>query len=123
MSRVALVVDDSRSIRRLVSQTMRNSGFEVVEAANGREGLDALAGRSVDVIITDYNMPLMDGLDLTRAVRSLEQCRFTPIIFLSTEIEESRRDEARQAGVTAWLQKPFDAEKVLSLVARVVPEP
>jgi two-component system chemotaxis response regulator CheY len=123
MSKVALVVDDSMSIRRLVSQAMRKSGFEVVEAANGKEGLEALDRRGVDVVITDYNMPLMDGLELTRAIRNTDRHRFTPVIFLSTEIEESRRDEARRAGVTAWLQKPFVAEKVLSVVCRVVPGP
>jgi two-component system chemotaxis response regulator CheY len=123
MSRLALVVDDSLSMRKIVSRTLQGAGFEVVEAANGKEGLDALAARTVNVVITDYNMPVMDGIEFMRGVRETEKDKFTPVIFLTTEIEDAKRDEARAAGATAWIAKPFSPEKILEVINKVVPAP
>lgn len=123
MSRLALVVDDSLSMRKIVSRTLQGAGFEVVEAANGKEALDALAARTVNVVITDYNMPVMDGIEFMRGVRETEKDKFTPVIFLTTEIEDAKRDEARAAGATAWIAKPFSPEKILEVVNKVVPAP
>jgi len=121
LSRLALVVDDSITIRKLVSRSLQQAGFEVLEAANGRDGLNALADRVANVIITDYNMPVMDGIEFMRGVRETANHRFTPVIFLTTEVEASKKEEARAAGATAWIVKPFTPEKVMSVVNRVVP--
>ncbi len=122
MSRLALVVDDSIAMRKIVSRTLQGAGFSVVEAANGKEGLDALSKQVVNLIITDYNMPVMDGIEFMRGLRETEAHKFTPVIFLTTEVEETKRNEARAAGATAWLAKPFSPEKVLAVVNKVVPE-
>jgi two-component system, chemotaxis family, chemotaxis protein CheY len=119
VSKVALVVDDSMTIRRLVGMTLKKIGYEVVEAENGRDGLTKAKATAFSLIITDLNMPIMDGLELIRALRSEPQHKFTPVVFLTTEIEESKREDARAAGATAWIQKPFHAEKVLAVVQRI----
>jgi two-component system chemotaxis response regulator CheY len=121
VSKVALVVDDSVTIRKLVSRSLQGAGFATVEAANGREGLDALERGPVTIIITDYNMPVMDGLEFVRGLRETEKHKFTPVIFLTTEIEGAKKAAALAAGVTAWVVKPFSPEKILSVVHRVVP--
>lgn len=121
MSRTALVVDDSVTIRKLVSRTLQQAGFEVLEAANGQEGLNAIKGRALSIIITDVNMPVMDGLEFIRGLRDTAEHRFTPVIFLTTEVEATKRDQAKAAGATGWLVKPFSPEKILSVVQRVVP--
>ena len=120
MTKVALVVDDSMAIRKLVGRTLQGAGFEVVEAMHGKAGLEVLAQRTVNFIITDYNMPVMDGIDFMRGIRGTEAHRFTPVIFLTTEVEPAKRQEAREAGATAWIEKPFTPEKVLSVVNKVV---
>ena len=121
MSKLALVVDDSLTIRKLVSRTLQGVGFEVIEAVNGKDGLDKLEGRTMNVIITDMNMPVMDGLEFVRGVRATAAHKFTPVIFLTTEVDGSVRDAARAAGATGWIVKPFSPEKVLSVVEKVVP--
>lgn len=121
MTKTALVVDDSMTIRKLVARSLQSVGFQVFEAGNGREGIAALAKQTVSVIITDFNMPVMDGLEFVQAVRSDARHRFTPIVFLTTEADESRRDQARSAGATAWILKPFAPDKVLTVVNKVVP--
>ena len=121
MSKVALVVDDSVTIRKLVSRSLQQAGFEVIEAGDGKEALAALEKRTVNVIITDYNMPVMDGLEFMRGARDTAQHKFTPIIFLTTEADAGKKEAARAAGVTAWVVKPFAPDKILSVVNRVVP--
>lgn len=121
MSNTALVVDDSRSIRMLVSRCLTQAGFVVIEAADGREALGKLKDQSsVQLVITDINMPVMDGLDLIRAIRADARHKFTPVVFLTTESEESKKQEARAAGATAWIIKPFHPDKVMAVVQRVV---
>lgn len=121
MSKSALVVDDSLTIRKLVGRCLQQAGFEVVEAPNGKEALDLAQKRPFSVIITDYNMPVMDGLEFVRGARDIEQHKFTPIIFLTTEVESDRKAQAQSSGVTAWIGKPFSPDKVMSVVNRVVP--
>ncbi len=121
MSKVALVVDDSKSIRMLVSKVLREAGFEVLEAENGRQAMERLAGRdAIQLVITDLNMPVMDGLELIRAIRADAAQRFTPVVFLTTESGDSLKDAAKSAGATGWIVKPFHPEKVLTVVKRVV---
>ncbi|MCA9599529.1 MAG: response regulator [Myxococcales bacterium] len=121
MSNVALVVDDSRSIRMLVSKVLKQAGFEVMEAENGKDALAKLTEKSsVQLVITDLNMPVMDGLELIRAIRQDAQHKFTPVVFLTTESEEAKKEEAKSAGATGWIIKPFHPEKVMTVVRRVV---
>jgi two-component system chemotaxis response regulator CheY len=123
MSKVALVVDDSSTVRKIVGRTLLQAGFQVVEAGNGQEALEALARCAVTVIVTDYNMPVMDGLEFARGVRETVKDRGTPMIFLTTESESSKREEATAAGANAWLTKPFRGEELISVINRVVPAP
>jgi two-component system chemotaxis response regulator CheY len=122
VSRTILVVDDSLSIRMLVSKVLKQEGYGVLEAANGRLALEKLQGQTpVNLVITDVNMPVMDGIELVRAIREDTIHKFTPVIFLTTEMDEAKKDEARAAGATAWIVKPFLPEKVLAVVHRALP--
>jgi two-component system, chemotaxis family, chemotaxis protein CheY len=122
VSRVAIVVDDSMTIRKLVGRVLQQAGFEILEASNGREAMSALEGCTAQVIITDVNMPVMNGLEFIREIRATARNKFTPVIFLTTESEASKKEEAYAAGATAWVLKPFSPEKVMSVVQRVVPQ-
>lgn len=119
MNKNALVVDDSLVIRRLVAQTLKGVGYEIVQAANGKEAVSAARGNPFALVVTDLNMPVMNGIELIKELRCLPEHRFTPIVFLTTEVDEQLRDEARGAGATAWIQKPFHPDKVLSVVQRI----
>jgi two-component system chemotaxis response regulator CheY len=119
VSKNALVVDDSLVIRKLVSQTLEGAGFEVVQAVNGKEALEKARGCKFSLVITDMNMPVMNGLEFIKELRSDPAYRFTPMVFLTTEMDPQVRGQARDAGATAWIQKPFHPDKVLSVVQRV----
>lgn len=121
MSRRVLVVDDSTSMRQMVGYTLTQAGFQVQEGANGKEGLDRLDGGAVELIITDLNMPVMDGLTFIKAVRSRPEFKFTPILMLTTEAGDERKKDGKAAGATGWIVKPFDPEKLLQVVAKVLP--
>ncbi len=119
--KTALIVDDSTSIRQMVAFTLKEAGFAVLEAENGKVGCDAVSGRKVDLIITDLNMPVMDGLGLIREVRSKQENRYTPILMLTTESQASKKQEGKAAGATGWIVKPFHPTKLLDVIAKVVP--
>ncbi|MDB4942180.1 MAG: Chemotaxis regulator - transmits chemoreceptor signals to flagelllar motor component CheY [Labilithrix sp.] len=119
MAKFALVVDDSMVIRKMVSMALQAAGFEVSQAANGQEALDKATAQPFNIVVTDLNMPVMNGLDFIRAVRGVAAHKFTPIVFLTTESDEKLREEARAAGATAWVQKPFQPEKIMSVVNRI----
>jgi two-component system chemotaxis response regulator CheY len=121
MGKCVLAVDDSKTMRDMVSFTLRGAGYTVLEAENGVAGLRALQGQKVDVVITDVNMPEMDGITLVRKVRALPNHAGTPILILTTESEQSKKDEGRAAGATGWIVKPFSPEKLLQIVAKVCP--
>jgi two-component system, chemotaxis family, chemotaxis protein CheY len=105
----ALIVDDSRATRRVIGDIMREIGYEVIEAGNGQEGLDRLASIGTpDVIMVDWNMPVMNGLDFVKSVRALENCKDVPIIMVTTETEMQRMALAFMAGVNEYIMKPFD---------------
>src|SRR5277367_2749683 len=110
MKRV-LSVDDSSSIRQMVSFTLRGAGYEVAEAVDGRDGLAKAGGSRFDLIVTDLNMPNMDGLQLIAAVRKLPGYTFIPILMLTTESQAEKKDAGRKAGATGWIVKPFAAEQ------------
>jgi two-component system, chemotaxis family, chemotaxis protein CheY len=121
MSKCVLAVDDSKTMRDMVSFTLRGAGYAVVEAENGVAALKTLQTRHVDVIITDVNMPEMDGIALVRHVRDLPRYAGTPILILTTETDQDRKNEGRAAGATGWIVKPFSPEKLLQIVAKVSP--
>ncbi|MCW5978810.1 MAG: response regulator [Bryobacteraceae bacterium] len=121
MGRTALIVDDSVSIRQLVSFTLREAGFSVIEAGDGQEGLHKLDDGRVDLIITDLNMPRMDGIAFIRNLRSRPSSKYTPVLMLTTESQASKKQEGKAAGATGWIVKPFHPGKLLEVIGRVLP--
>lgn len=120
MAKTILVVDDSLMIRKLVTQTLKGAGFETIEAPNGQAALAlAKSHGELALVITDQNMPVMSGLEFIQALREEATHKFTPIVFLTTESGDAIRDQARAAGATAWIVKPFQPEKVLMVVNKV----
>lgn len=120
MSRRVLVVDDSPSIRRMVAATLQGAGYEVTECGDGQEALDRVASVRPHAVLTDQNMPRLDGLGFIRAFRARPESAGVPVIFLSTESEGTLKDQARAAGAIGWMTKPFDQQKLLSVMAKVV---
>jgi two-component system chemotaxis response regulator CheY len=116
-----LIVDDSISVRQMVAYTLSQAGFTVLEAGNGEEGLRVLDGRRIDVIITDLNMPVMDGIAFIRAVRARAATRFTPVLMLTTESQATKKAEGKSAGATGWIVKPFQPDRLLDTIRRVLP--
>ena len=121
MIRTVLAVDDSKTMRDMVSFTLKNAGFSVVEAVDGKHALKQLNGARFDLIITDVNMPNMDGIALVRNIRRQPIYRSTPILILTTERDDAKKNEGRAAGATGWLVKPFDPGKLVQVVNRVCP--
>ena len=120
MGKRILVVDDSASIRQMVSFTLKTAGYESDEAADGKAGLDKAQRGSYDLIFTDQNMPIMDGLTLIRALRGLPAYKRTPILMLTTEASDDMKTRGREAGATGWLVKPFDPQKMLQVISKVL---
>lgn len=116
----ALIVDDSRSMRQMVSFTLKGAGFELLEAENGQDALTKLKGQKVNVIITDLNMPVMDGIEFIRTARTTPEARFLPILILTTESQQEKKVEAKAAGATGWIVKPFEPEKLLQTLQKVM---
>jgi two-component system chemotaxis response regulator CheY len=121
LAKTALVVDDSVSMREMVSYTLKTAGFEVLQGANGEEGLGQLDRHNVELIITDLNMPVMDGITFIQRVRTRTKNKFTPVLMLTTEHQDAKKQAAKAAGATGWLTKPFNPEQLLKVVAKVVP--
>jgi len=119
--RKVMIVDDSVSMRQMVGYTLRQGGFEVIEAEHGQDAMNKLGGSVVDLIITDLNMPVMDGITLIQNVRKLPSMKSKPILMLTTEGLASKKEEGKAAGATGWIVKPFDPEKLLATVAKVLP--
>lgn len=121
MPRTALVVDDSLTMRQMVCFTLKQAGFAVLEAGDGRDALEQMDAARVDLIVTDLNMPRVDGIAFIRALRGRAASKYTPVLMLTTESQESKRQEGRAAGATAWLVKPFHPDKLLAVIAKVLP--
>ena len=107
-------------MREVISFTLQRAGYEVIEAEDGLQALEKLAESKVDLVITDLNMPNMNGIELTRTLRADSTCKFMPIIMLTTESQEEKKNQGRQAGATAWITKPFKQEQLLYVVKKVV---
>jgi Response regulator containing CheY-like receiver, AAA-type ATPase, and DNA-binding domains len=115
-----LAVDDSSSVREMVGFTLRKAGYEVVEAVDGSDGLTKAGGGKFDMIITDLNMPNVDGLQLIGAVRKMPGYSFIPILMLTTESQAEKKNEGRKAGATGWIVKPFNADQLIATVQKLV---
>src|ERR1035438_10218306 len=109
-----LTVDDSSSVRQMVSFTLRKAGYEVVEAVDGKDGLGKVGGEKFALIVTDLTMPQMDGIQMITAVRKLPGYSFVPILMLTTESQAEKKDAGRKAGATGWIVKPFNADQLIS---------
>lgn len=120
MSTVILAVDDSASMRQMVTATLKSGGYEVVQAADGTEALAFARTKGVDLVLTDVNMPGMDGITLVKELRMLPSYRYTPMLMLTTESSQEKKQQGKQAGATGWIVKPFNPEQLLSTVARVL---
>lgn len=115
-----LIVDDSASMRNMVATTLRSAGHQVMDAADGQAGLDKAKTSRFDAVVTDLNMPIMNGIDLVRNLRTLANYKYTPILLLTTESSMDKKSAGKEAGATGWLVKPFNPEKLLSTVAKVL---
>jgi len=121
MAKTALIVDDSLTFRQMVAMTLTDASFTVVEACNGQEALDKLKTHRVDIIITDINMPVMDGIAFVRNARDLPQLRKTPILMLTTESQPEMKQRGKAAGATGWIVKPFKATQLIQVVTDLLP--
>jgi len=122
MSKIALVVDDSPTMRQMVAFTLTNAGFTVVEAEHGKDAVTKVAGGSkMDIVVTDLNMPEMDGLTLIKELRKMETFKFTPILMLTTESSEAKKKAGKEAGATGWIVKPFNPELLMKVIDKVLP--
>jgi two-component system chemotaxis response regulator CheY len=120
MAKTILVVDDSASLRQVVSIALKGGGYDVLEACDGKDALNKLTGQKIHLIISDVNMPNMDGIAFVKAVKQLPNYKFTPIIMLTTESQEDKKMEGQAAGAKAWVVKPFKPEQMLAAVAKLV---
>ena len=120
MSKTVLTVDDSRVMRDLLKSTLSEAGYEVLSAVDGEDGLEVASRSKFDAIITDINMPKMDGFQFMEALRLDDRFKGKPILVLTTEASPEKKDRARRAGATGWIVKPFDQEKLISALRRVV---
>lgn len=119
MAKTVLIVDDSASMRQLVEFTLKDAGYGVVAAINGRDAVGKVnSGSKVDMVVTDLNMPEMDGLELIRQLRKLPAYKFTPIVMLTTESQESKKMEGKTAGASGWIVKPFKPEQLVGVVQK-----
>lgn len=119
MSKTILTIDDSRTMRDMLMLALTQAGFRVVQAVDGVHGLEVLQAEKPDVIITDINMPKMDGFQVIEAVRADDANRAIPILVLTTESDATKKERARSAGATGWIVKPFSPEKLVSAIRRV----
>jgi two-component system, chemotaxis family, chemotaxis protein CheY len=121
MPKTVIAVDDSMSIRETVRMTLESAGYQVLTAEDGARGLSVAQQQRADLVITDLNMPVMDGISLIARLRALPNYRFTPILMLTTESQEEKKIAGRRAGATGWIVKPFDPTRFIAVVQKVCP--
>ena len=120
MSKTVMIVDDSASLRQVVGIALRGAGYEVIEACDGRDAISKLAGQKVHLIISDVNMPNMDGITFVKNVKQMPNYKFTPVIMLTTESEDGKKQEGQAAGAKAWVVKPFQPVQMLAAVSKLI---
>lgn len=120
MSKTVLVVDDSASMRQVVSTALSGAGYQTIEARDGQDALSKLSGERVHLIISDVNMPNMDGITFLKEVKKLPEYKFTPVIMLTTESQDSKKAEGKAAGAKAWVVKPFQPQQMIAAVGKLI---
>lgn len=120
MAKTILIVDDSASLRQVVNIALSGAGYDVIEAADGKDALTKLDGRKIHLIVSDVNMPNMDGITFVKEVKKHPSYKFTPIIMLTTESQEGKKQEGQMAGAKAWVVKPFKPEQMLAAVSKLI---
>lgn len=120
MAKTILVVDDSSSLRQVVGIALKGAGYDVIEACDGKDALDKMAGRKLHLIISDVNMPNMDGITFVKEVKKSAEHKFVPVIMLTTESQETKKQEGQAAGAKAWVVKPFQPAQMLTAVSKLV---
>ena len=120
MAKTVLVVDDSASIRQVVSIALKGAGYDVIEAKDGQDALSKLTGQRVHLMISDVNMPVMDGITFVKKVKARPEYKFTPVIMLTTESAENKKAEGQAAGAKAWVVKPFQPQQMLAAVSKLI---
>jgi two-component system chemotaxis response regulator CheY len=120
MSKTVMIVDDSASLRQVVGIALRGAGYEVIEACDGRDAISKLAGQKVHLIISDVNMPNMDGITFVKNVKQMPNYKFTPVIMLTTESEDGKKQEGQAAGAKAWVVKPFQPAQLLAAASKLI---
>lgn len=121
MDKTILIVDDSSSFRAVVAIALKDAGYQVIQACDGKDALGKLDGKKINLIISDVNMPVMDGLSFVKAAKQIAAYRFTPVIMLTTEAGENKKAEGKAAGVRAWVVKPFQPPLLLDAVSKLIP--
>ena len=119
MSKTILIVDDSASLRKVVSIALTRAGYEVIEAGDGMEALTKLDGRKINLVVSDVNMPRMDGITFVTQMKANARYKFTPVIMLTTESQEAKKAEGRAAGARAWITKPFQPSQLVEAVNKL----
>jgi two-component system chemotaxis response regulator CheY len=119
MAKLIMVVDDSASMRRVIGIALKGAGYDIIEGCDGKDALAKLTGQKVHMIISDVNMPVMDGIAFLKAVKQMPAYKFTPVIMLTTESAEEKKREGQAAGARAWVVKPFQPEQLVSAVQRL----
>ena len=120
MAKTVLIVDDSASLRQVVNIALKGAGYNVIEACDGKDALSKLNGEKIHLIISDVNMPNMDGITFVKETKKLPNYKFTPIIMLTTESQEDKKKEGQAAGAKAWVVKPFQPAQMLSAVSKLI---
>jgi len=120
MSKTIMIVDDSASLRQVVGIALKGAGYDVLEGCDGRDALGKLKGQKVHLIISDLNMPNLDGIGFLKAVKETPNYKFTPVLMLTTESQEEKKREGQAAGARAWMVKPFRPEQLLAAVQKLV---
>lgn len=120
MAKTIMIVDDSASLRQVVSIALKREGYDVVEASDGKDGLSKLNGQKIHLIVSDVNMPGMDGLTMVSEIKKMPKYKFTPIIMLTTEAGADKKEQGKAAGAKAWMVKPFKPEQMMDAVSKLV---
>ncbi len=120
MAKTIMIVDDSASLRQVVGIALRGAGYDVLEASDGKDALGKLKGQKVHLMISDVNMPNMDGISFVKAVKQIPAYKFTPVVMLTTESQDSKKKEGQEAGAKAWVLKPFKPEQMIGVVQKLV---
>lgn len=120
MGKLIMIVDDSASLRQVVKITLEKLGYDIIEAKDGQEAVDKAKGKKINLVITDLNMPVMDGITFIKELKKLSEHKFTPVMMLTTESQQAKMMEGKAAGAKAWLVKPFKPEQMLVALEKLI---